>query len=417
MTDDTSYPMTLGQLSVWVDVQKMPPERRWEANLVPFVWDLPPGHTEEEVWDAFTALAMRHESLRTTYLDSGDGEFRQQVTSHDATSAMESVRRGTADVSERDALVDSEYRTNIDVTAAMPWRVWILTDGGVPAHAIVTLNHMAADGVGARIMQDELKVFLAGDGASLEPAPTPIELAIRQNEGEGASRIRSAERLWRKTLDAAPRLTGAEKSAERVGGILHTGIPTPLAHEGADKLDVTLASLILAAYYRGLREVTGKPKHLLYPMSNNRFDAETKTLVSSLNQWVPLLLEFGDDEPLTEVVQRTHWKAFNALKYGLCRANVTVGMRDEFEAGGGDPGHYFNPMIAKPGFPSADVLVPSHVEWFEPARATGPGFYLIVRAITSVDLVVRTNRPGYGKEEIEVFLASLQATLTEALGL
>jgi hypothetical protein len=408
--------MTIGQFSVWLDVQKMPPERRWEANLLPLVWDLPAGHTEDEVWEALGKLAMRHESMRTTYYIDPQQGPRQQLGAHDAASVLAQVKQGSTDISKREDMVDRAYRTVIDVTAEMPWRAWILTTDEALAQLVVVVNHMAADGVGSLILEADFRAYLGGTGETLEPAPTPIELAIRQTEGEGASRIRGAERLWRKTYESAPRLTGAEKPAERVGATLHTGIPLPMAHEGATKLDISLGSLILAAYYRALRQVTGTQKLLLYPMTNNRFDSETATLVSSLNQWVPLLLEFGDDEPFTEIAQRVHWKTFNALKYGVCGPDTIIAMRDEFEAAQGDLGHYYNPIIAPIGFPSQDVQVPSHVEWYEPARSTGPGFYLIVRGLTSLDLIVRTNRPGYGKEEIEGYLASIQDSLRETIG-
>ena len=52
MGAETTYPMTIGQLSVYRDVQAMPEDRLWEANLVPFVWDLRQKCTAEQVWDA-----------------------------------------------------------------------------------------------------------------------------------------------------------------------------------------------------------------------------------------------------------------------------------------------------------------------------------------------------------------------------
>ena len=48
----------------------------------------------------------------------------------------------------------------------------------------------------------------------------------------------------------------------------------PLAHEAMGKYDVTSASLILAAYYRGVQAATGEREVLLFPMSANRFDEQ-----------------------------------------------------------------------------------------------------------------------------------------------
>src|SRR5205085_12645019 len=67
MDPQPTYPVTIGQMSVLHDLFDMPPERRCEVNLI-FTWDLPAGHTEEEVWAAFTKLAKRHESMRLHYV-------------------------------------------------------------------------------------------------------------------------------------------------------------------------------------------------------------------------------------------------------------------------------------------------------------------------------------------------------------
>ena len=75
--DTPTYPMTIGQLSVHRDVERLPADRLWEANLQPLVWDIRTRCTVEDVWRALGALAERHESLRTNYLFEADGSPRQ----------------------------------------------------------------------------------------------------------------------------------------------------------------------------------------------------------------------------------------------------------------------------------------------------------------------------------------------------
>ncbi|MFD0787338.1 hypothetical protein ACFQZ8_25835, partial [Micromonospora azadirachtae] len=61
-----SHPLTMGQLSMWKALMVRPPEQLWESNL-DLAWPIPAGVSVEQVRHALTALAVRHESLRTVY--------------------------------------------------------------------------------------------------------------------------------------------------------------------------------------------------------------------------------------------------------------------------------------------------------------------------------------------------------------
>src|SRR5882724_8216834 len=78
--------------------------------------------------------------------------------------------------------------------------------------------------------------------------------------------------------------------------------------------------------------------------ASNRFDAEMASVVTSLNQWVPMVLVFDEDEPFAEVVKKVHWKTFNALKNGCCDPDVIISMREEFGQLDPpvDPGYNYN---------------------------------------------------------------------------
>ncbi|MET7396050.1 condensation domain-containing protein [Dactylosporangium sp. NPDC005572] len=406
-----TYPATVGQLSVWRDIEKMPPERRWEANLV-FVWDLPAGAwTEDGIWDALGRLGMRHGSLRTTYDIDAGGLPRQRLAAGTAAEVRDAVRQGTADVSQREAMETAELQRTVDATAELPWRTWILTEAGAPRQVLVVVNHMAADGAAMLLMRDDFERLLRGE--TLPPARGPLEMALDQ-QGAGSGRLRTAERYWRRTLDAAPRLAPGTPQGPPLGATLHTGIPMPLTHEGAAKHEVSAASLILAAYYTALREVTGKQAQLLYPMSSNRYDDEHAAVVTSLNQWTPLLLDL--DEPFGDLLTKVHWKSFNALKHGVCSPDAILTTRSEHEQAGGDPGYYYNPILAPPGFPSDDTVAAPALEHYEPARSTGPGFYVIARGLTSLDLIVRVHRPGWTAQSLDHLLVRMQSTLAESFG-
>jgi len=83
-----TYPATVGQLSVWRDIERFPPDRLWEANLS-VVWDLPDGSwSEEQIWSALGAVAMRHASMRTTYVIDDEGFPRQRIAADTAEEVL-----------------------------------------------------------------------------------------------------------------------------------------------------------------------------------------------------------------------------------------------------------------------------------------------------------------------------------------
>lgn len=414
MSGDETYPATVGQLSVWRDIERYPPDRMWEANLS-FVWDLPEGTwTEEQIWAALGAVAMRHASMRTTYVIDGDGFPRQRIAADTAEEVLAQVRQGTADVADREAKDAAELHRGIDPRTELPWRAWILLEDGAPLQVLVVVNHMAADGVASVVLREDFETILGG--TDLPPAPGPLELALNQH-GEGSSRLRNAERYWRRTLAAAPhRCETGELNP--LGAVLQTGIPMPIAHEAMGKHDVTMPSLILAAYYRGIQAATGEREVLLFPMSANRFDEQHARVVTSLNQWAPLLLDLEPDEPFEAILPKVHWKAFNALKNGVCSPDAIWQIRDEHNRldPPADRGFYYNPMLAPPGFPSDDRLEPPKIDWYEHGRKTGPGFYLIVRGLTSLNLMFRVNRAGFDRDSMTTMLTTMQDCLAETLG-
>ncbi|WP_433059701.1 condensation domain-containing protein [Dactylosporangium sp. CS-033363] len=382
-----TYPATVGQLSVWRDLEKIPRERHWEANLQ-FVWDLPEGTTDEQVRAAIEGLAARHGSLRTRYVVDDQGLPRQWIT--DETGQICQGRDDRPEAQER------EQRQVIDVTEHLPWRALIVRN-----QLVVTIHHMAADGVAALIMREDFLRLLAGE--DLPPARGPLELALEQQSRDNP-RLRNAERHWRRTLAAAPRAGEHERDSERLGAMLRTGIPMPQAHELAAAAGASLSSVLLAVYHRALCAVTGETVHLLYSMSNNRYDDEQAGIVTSLNQWVPLLLDAGTSNPgapLATVAEKVHWRHFSALKHGVYSPDAAAAARAEQP--GADAGYHYNPMLTPPGFPSGDRPVPSTVEVYPSPRASGPGFYVIARGLTSLEFELRVSRPGWDGSRVRAF--------------
>ena len=415
----TTYPMTIGQLSVHRDVERIPADRLWEANLQPVVWDIRTPCTVEDVWRALGALAERHESLRTNYLFAADGSPRQFIGARDAAEVLARVERGVADIEELPALLASKYQEVLDIYHGIPWRAWVITEAGVPVKVLYVVHHIAADGAAALIMQDDFHALLAGQTLD-PPAGQPIAMALDQ-QGAGAFRLRAAERHWRRTLEAAPRLPeAAVPSTEMLGATLHTGIPLEVAHAGAERLDVSTASVVLAAYYHAVRTVLERSAVLLTAISANRFDPSMAGVVTSLTQWAPMLLDFDGTEPFADLAAKVHGKALNAFKNSICDPDYVVAVREEYFEKADPPvdkGFSTNVILAPPGFAPAVEQEPRTVEFAPPARSFGPGFYFIVSGLERIDVTVRSNRPDVDQQKLAAILDVFHETLLEVAGL
>jgi hypothetical protein len=322
-----------------------------------------------------------------------------------------------ANVADLDTVVPRQYQTNIDVRHEIPWRACVFTDdAGVPKVLVFIANHITADGVASVILQEDFHALLAGE----EPPPPPwqpIGLALNQ-QGAGAARLRSAERYWRRTLEAAPRRAKPIPIDDPTSGAtLHTGIPLAVAHEAAAALGVSVATLVLAAYYAALRSVTGESGILVTQISNNRFDSDTAALVTSMNQWAAMLLELEETD-IADLAGKLQGKAFAALKNGICDPDYLVRLRDElFERAEPpvDPGFNLNIILAPPHLTPPSDREPPTKEFYLPDRNFGAVFYMIVRGIEKIDVLIRTRRPEFDRTRLEALLDAFQQNMEMAL--
>ncbi|MEU7845174.1 condensation domain-containing protein [Micromonospora sp. NPDC049114] len=414
MTPETTYPMTLGQLSVWRDIERMHPEKWWEGNLC-FSWSLPENVTAVDVWRAVGALGMRHASLRTTFDVEDRADPRQRVAVDSPDDVVAAVRQPDGETG-MSRIETEEIQRAFTLTTDLPWRVWLTENDGRPRELLVVIHHMAADGAGINTMERDFYALLAGE--TLPPAPQPADLATRQRSGDLDARLLAAESYWRKVLSAAPRRTPPAPGPV-LRATMHTGIPEPILRQAARGIGVTVAGVLLTAYCRAIiaTGTTGTPV-LLYPMSSNRFDPAVTSLVTSMNQWVPLLATPEPDEVFAHTARALYVRNMRALKHGVYDPDAVARIREDAEREGGplDPGYHFTfllpPMVVQP----PETIQESRIEWHVPIRSTGPGFYLMANADTTVRLTVRVIREGYQRAELEALLVAMRDDLMELVG-
>jgi hypothetical protein len=386
-----TYPLTMGQLSMWRDLRVRPRRRLWESNLDP-VWAVPPGVTTDQVRRAFVELAVRHESLRTVYRPADDPHHVRQVVLPDPGVLF----------------AEAPVREAFDLTERPPWRAWVRADGGAPRVHLV-IHHIAADGVALQILESDFQSLLRGD--RLAPAPTPGELAARQRSDRLRARLTAAAGYVTRTVGTAPPAVPVARGP-LVRARAHTGIPYSVARWTARKLQVTLPNLLLSAYAQALAATTGTPRHLLWLLTGNRLDPAVRRLVSSLTQWVPLAVECPPGTPVAVAAADVNVTALTAAQYGVYDPFAVPPL--DF-----DRGAFFTylppPLTATTEESTEESTVEkAWVEWLPPRGYSGASFYLIASVFPSVRLTLRVQRGGYGRPEADHFLGTMTRLLRQA---
>ncbi|MCG5446098.1 condensation domain-containing protein [Micromonospora sp. NIE79] len=391
----------MGQLSLWQDAVRRPASQRWESNMNP-IWAVPPGMGTDEVRWALAALAERHESLRTRYVRDGGSSDVRQVVAASAPAAYQ----GTVEQEQWSAMAAEQLRLPFDLTEQAPWRAWAVQKNGLTCQVQLVIHHLAADGAALTVLQQDFQSLIESRQA-MRPAPTPRGLAARQREPVYVARLAAAAEYREQTIAAAPQEAGIVRQG-LLRACAHTGISFNLARQTAQKLEVTLPNLLLAAYSRALAGAAGADPPLLCLLSANRLEPSVRNLVSSMTQWVPVRGAGDPGRPFAAVAADVNINAIRALQHGIVDP-AAVAPLDL------DRGCFFTFVPPPPGTGAAagGALGHSRIEWLPPRGRSGPSFYLIASVFPEVSLTLRVMRSGYEREDLERLLSSMTAILRQ----
>ncbi|RAJ45598.1 non-ribosomal peptide synthase protein (TIGR01720 family)/amino acid adenylation domain-containing protein [Kitasatospora sp. SolWspMP-SS2h] len=201
------------------------PVRRFNQSVLLAV---PGGLGEQALRTALAALVEAHPALRTA-LDDTDGLWTQQVLPPTADPAL--LRRVPAPGSptaERLTAEADRAADALDPAAGRMLRaVWFDAGEQAEGRLLLTVHHLAVDGVSWRILLPRLAAAHREAAAGRRPAPAPEPVALRDWAAHLHTHAQQRSRLaetahWRTAL---------------------TGPPGPLAHLAADPARDTAATL------------------------------------------------------------------------------------------------------------------------------------------------------------------------------
>lgn len=298
------------------------PRNQWgSANIARWL-PLRHGVTEAEVRAALTALADRHESLRTVYRLSPYSTPTQEVLRH-PDLAIEVVDLADSGESAESVVASSRERA-FGLENDLGWRATICARLGELSGVALTVHHIAADGWAQDLIATDLAPVLAAPcrfvpSMVADPVAGPGALAVEQR-----SRAWTAQRAETHDhhVDLLSRglLTPPAKPRDgvppRIDGELRLDhLAGPIA-DASRRMRVFPQGFMLAmtALLAGAR--FGGTTCPLWQMTSNRFNPRWNGLVSSLNQVVCTGLDLSSDSTLVEFTQRTQHDSTAALRYG-----------------------------------------------------------------------------------------------------
>ena len=307
--------LTFGQLSLWRSIEHFTPEQLPGATLRQ-VWPLPDGVTAADVRGALEALEERHEAMRTRYqLDVGNDLF-QFVWAPEPVEFEE--QDGGADPAAFAKQVSGEVGDRLfDLSVDKPWRARLITSAGRPACLVMAVHHITADGWSMLQLGTEFADLLAGKDLG-EPAPTCRELAEEQHSDTWAARRTAAVDHFRRVVAEAPESPEELTADARTRwATLRSVSALRDALQLAGQVRVPLPSVVFAAYAEALHERTGLDTHLVGLFTGNRVEPRWRTLVTSMNQTVPMIARRVEGEDLLTAARRLHWESMRTLRHGI----------------------------------------------------------------------------------------------------
>lgn len=277
--------LTWGQRQIWKTMRETA-----TSQSMGVVAPLPAGRTAADLAGELEFMLSRYESMRTRLRFDAAGHATQ-VVSAAGEAALEVVDTGGADPAQvAEGLARRWEETVFDYVDEWPVRMAVIRHHGVDSHVVVTLCHLAADGMGAEVMMNELaeRDPVTGRAAAPVTALSPRELALQQGEPAARRLSDTALRHWERILRAAaPRRFGApaDRPGPRHWQVTLTSPATYLAIQPiAARTGGDHSPVLLAAFAVALARITGNSPVVTQAIVSNRFRPGLADVVSPVSQ-------------------------------------------------------------------------------------------------------------------------------------
>ena len=261
---------------------------------------------------AFTAVAARHDALRTRFTQSG-GEPRAVV---EAPGPLVIERVDAASVEQAEAIVTARTNTRFDLAARPPFQVTLVRIAPEDHVLCVVLHHINGDGWSFNVIRSEVAACYAG--LPLPAAPTQYSELAAAADPDTADLG-----WWVERLAGAPALelpTDRPRPARRTaaGGDVRFEIPAELlagVRALARQARCTPYMVLLAAYQVLLARHSGQRDFCVGTPSAGRGHTQLEGVVGLLSTTMVLRCQLAADAGFDTLLRDTRGRVLAALAH------------------------------------------------------------------------------------------------------
>jgi hypothetical protein len=409
-------PLTFGQMSVWRDIDDLPRARWHEANTALTV-PIPNGRTTREIEDVLATLDTAHVGLRTQFnVDDPDSPVQYVLPPR----CLFGVQAVTVQPDHIDDATRAIAAQPIDIGAGRPWSATVIHNEDEPERRtlVISKHHIACDAWSVGLIENDLTELLRSSDHRIVPSDPGTLLALARSQRSSS--------VWQSRREATLRHFGKVFStpAAQIGspsadhGVLMAATESRELYDAASAVarqtDVSVATVFIAAYAAEAKALSSNERGVRMDlMSSNRFNARFDSLVTSMNQWIPVTFDrqhdFGVDN-----LQSTGLAALRAYRLGSYDVDLvrpeSFGLRDITET---SPTCSFNFVTPSEAQYPPDESVEPEVHWESPFSSVGPACYLRAMSTTAGTIRLRLRTNGLAPETVSKLLLGVHFRVLE----
>ncbi len=304
-TDAAVTPLALAQMSLWKIYSAFGYS---EIFNLPFALDFLDVVDEDVFEAAFRDLMIRHEALRTLYVEGEDGEVLQKVV---PATELESFKWFWRSEESKDTDRNTEAVYCFDLERELPVRLRFLTDPETGRQILSFLfHHLALDEWSVNLIMDELVEAFRARSTKEEPvfsgAPVPFHDFARKQVQAGVNSDHLG--YWTEMLRDAPRelvlFSGDTAAPEDADADSAAGgwVEMRLAHETSEGLytlakenSASLFNVVYAAISAALQKLGSLSDLVIGTSASGRTDADFFDTVGYFTTVVAHRVRFGEE--------------------------------------------------------------------------------------------------------------------------
>jgi hypothetical protein len=414
--------LSWGQQDIWGSMRR---DRSWLP--IGFARPVPPGTTIDDIVDELRFCLSRYQSMRTKLRFTAAGRPRQVVHARgEVTLEVVDVPPDADPAAVAKGVQDRFQGTDHDHAAEWPVRMAVVRHRGAPAYQVMVVCHLVVDGLGALVMQEEMR--------SRPPGPVtasqPLEQAREQRTPAAVRRSEAALRHWEHLLRTTPadRYPGSADprtprywETHRISTALHLALGPVAA-----RARVESSTVLLAAFAMAMSAVTGIGPLLMQLVAGNRFRPGLAATVSPVSQTALCRLDVAG-RTLDEALAHTWRAALAGHKHSYYDPAALDALVERVSRERPDPAVMrcgFNDRRAltldvAPVAPAADARAAlahttTHVERRQDTPFD-PCYLHVLRQREAIALVLCADTHFLGPAEQEAVLRGVEETVVDAL--